>query len=481
MQDDDDLLDVRDTDGAVQSDRTMIAPLMRPILVLVLVVGVPAAAGELVIPHRQARISVDGRLGDWRGQGVTVRFADPDPGGDPNRVWVSLAWERNWLYAAFRVTDGTIVPPPRGVRPAGLYQGDAVELYLDGDARGGAMMNGNDYQFIVSCDGRKAILQGEPVLARLKAFSVPKIERRTPGFRAVARPTAGGYVVELAVPLPAILTAEPQDGSRIGLDLAVDDWDEVHPAVDETSMDEMIEAARRVLREDAPEGEIDPFHVAMGLGYRPWSLCSGRDFGYPSVWRTAVLRGRPPWIERTAERFGLVRLLLLSIALVTAAWLSLLVLLEIRHRHRVHALLERLARLDRKEEAADSGERTPHHIAVALAGTEDEISDPVVARALALVRERTNQVLSPGGLASELNVSLRTLQRALAQELGCTPRELILGVKMHSARKMLASGRVRVGEAAARVGFTDPAHFSRRYRAYFGHPPSADRPGQGAS
>lgn len=448
------------------------------LLALLTAHSVAGAAGTLAIPHRRAPIRIDARLGEWQDRGVRLHFQDPAPEGDPNRVEVRLAWERGWLYAAFEVTDRVIVPPPSGAPPAALYQGDAVELYLDGGAERGPAMDGNDFQFIVACDGRTATLQGEPILARLKAFSVPKIERDSPGLRAAVAPTATGYVVELAVPLPAILTTTPRDGAALALDLAVDDWDRPHPPVEEVTTDDMIGAARRVLRDEEAAGEQDPFAVALGLGYRPWSLCSGRDFGYPSRWRAAVLTGRPPWLERAADRLGLVRLIVLAAGVVTLAWLALLVLLEARHRRRVRALLERLEGLDRREDeaAAAATERTPRHIALALAGEEHGLADPVAARAVALVRERIGEVLGPADLASEIHVSLRTLQRSLAAELGCTPRELILGVKMHAARKLLASGRVRVGEAASRVGFDDAAHFSRRYKAYFGHPPSADRP-----
>ena len=93
-------------------------------------------------------------------------------------------------------------------------------------------------------------------------------------------------------------------------------------------------------------------------------------------------------------------------------------------------------------------------------------------RAVRIVRARLAEALTPVRLASELYVSLRTLQRGLAQALGCTPGELILAVKMREARHLLQQGTWQVQEVALRVGYENPSHFSRRFKAYFGVSPA---------
>jgi AraC-like DNA-binding protein len=75
--------------------------------------------------------------------------------------------------------------------------------------------------------------------------------------------------------------------------------------------------------------------------------------------------------------------------------------------------------------------------------------------------------MTPADLADGLNVSLRSLQRGLAGSLGCSPRELILAIKMREAKRHLLEGDARVQEAARAVGFDDPFHFSRRFKAYY--------------
>ena len=82
--------------------------------------------------------------------------------------------------------------------------------------------------------------------------------------------------------------------------------------------------------------------------------------------------------------------------------------------------------------------------------------------------------LAPGQLADALCVSLRTLERGLGETLGCTPRQLILAMKMREARRLLLRG-ARVGEVADRLGFANVFHFSRRFKAFYHVAPSEVR------
>ena len=90
----------------------------------------------------------------------------------------------------------------------------------------------------------------------------------------------------------------------------------------------------------------------------------------------------------------------------------------------------------------------------------------LAGQAIALVHSRIEARLSPTELAGDLAISLRTLERGLAAELGCTPRQLISAMKMREARRMLVSGKYRVNEVAMRLGFATPSHFSRCFRTF---------------
>jgi AraC-like DNA-binding protein len=187
---------------------------------------------------------------------------------------------------------------------------------------------------------------------------------------------------------------------------------------------------------------------------------------------------------------------------------------ERRHRRRIAALLDRLAAIERaavedvaEREARPSAAREePESVTAGASRTLEPRApaavaevDPRVAprapdslewlervadrglpaahderlelRAMRSVRGRLEQALTPAELADALFVSLRTLQRHLAGELACSPGELILAVKMREARRLLESGADQVQEVARRVGYDDPGHFTRRFKAYFGIAP----------
>ena len=98
--------------------------------------------------------------------------------------------------------------------------------------------------------------------------------------------------------------------------------------------------------------------------------------------------------------------------------------------------------------------------------------DRVDLRATCYVYENLSRPLTPADVADGLNLSLRSLQRGLSSSLGCTPRELILGIKMREAKRSLIEDEARVQEAARTVGFDDPFHFSRRFKSYYGVSPT---------
>ena len=67
-------------------------------------------------------------------------------------------------------------------------------------------------------------------------------------------------------------------------------------------------------------------------------------------------------------------------------------------------------------------------------------------------------------------MSVRTLQRDLAAA-GTSYRDLLLGVKLDSARELLRQPEVKMLEIAGETGFNDPAHFSRFVKAMTGMNP----------
>jgi len=90
------------------------------------------------------------------------------------------------------------------------------------------------------------------------------------------------------------------------------------------------------------------------------------------------------------------------------------------------------------------------------------------------VLEALRVALPEGGSAAQvarvLHVSVRTLQRKLANE-GTTYREVLETAQSRLAQAYLADPHVSVGEVAALLGFSDPSSFNRAFRRWTGEAP----------
>jgi len=177
----------------------------------------------------------------------------------------------------------------------------------------------------------------------------------------------------------------------------------------------------------------------------------------------------------------------------------LLVLRERGHRRRVQQLFDRLTELENLLSREDGGHKPPGQcdgdLEPSHAGTSAPIGvrgrfstmisslrrrsqltseEPsrIDVRAVQHLLEHLGSRVTPSELASGLHVSLRTLQRQIHTSLGCNPRDLIVAVKMHEAKRMLADSDRLVATVARAVGFEDPSYFSKKFIAYYGMSPS---------
>jgi AraC family transcriptional regulator of arabinose operon len=78
-------------------------------------------------------------------------------------------------------------------------------------------------------------------------------------------------------------------------------------------------------------------------------------------------------------------------------------------------------------------------------------------------------------LARRSGWSTAHLHRLIARRYGTTPMRLVTRLRMQHAVRLLADTSLTITEIAHLVGFPDPLHFSRRFRACNGRPPSALR------
>lgn len=112
----------------------------------------------------------------------------------------------------------------------------------------------------------------------------------------------------------------------------------------------------------------------------------------------------------------------------------------------------------------------------------DELDDhPGIAAAVErIVREDLGRRWSLGEVAGRLFVSKRTLQRRLA-DVDATFSDLVLGIRVAEARRLLAESDLNVTAVGYVCGFADSAHFSHSFKRFVGEAPGRWRQARGVS
>jgi AraC-like DNA-binding protein len=77
-------------------------------------------------------------------------------------------------------------------------------------------------------------------------------------------------------------------------------------------------------------------------------------------------------------------------------------------------------------------------------------------------------------VAERLSMHVRTLQRRLAEEQ-LAFRDVLGECRRRQAVAALSAGHLPIAEIAAQLGYSDPAHFARAFRAWTGRTPSSYR------
>ncbi len=98
-------------------------------------------------------------------------------------------------------------------------------------------------------------------------------------------------------------------------------------------------------------------------------------------------------------------------------------------------------------------------------------NDPVL-RVLAHMEATIENPSSRDILARIAGVSIRQLERLFSHHLGSTVNESYSNIRLEQAQQLLRTTALPVTEVAFACGFRSPSHFSRTFRARFGHSPS---------
>jgi transcriptional regulator GlxA family with amidase domain len=92
-----------------------------------------------------------------------------------------------------------------------------------------------------------------------------------------------------------------------------------------------------------------------------------------------------------------------------------------------------------------------------------------------LMEANIEEPLSLDELARLVQLSQRHLQRMFKVYLSVSPTHYYLTLRLRRARDLLRTTDTSIARVTAICGFHSPCHFSKAYRAQFGHSPSAER------
>ncbi|MEU3026371.1 AraC family transcriptional regulator [Streptomyces incarnatus] len=89
--------------------------------------------------------------------------------------------------------------------------------------------------------------------------------------------------------------------------------------------------------------------------------------------------------------------------------------------------------------------------------------------------------LSVADHAARHGMTTAELRGAVRRAAGCTPKDYLLGIRLGRAKELLAATELPVAAVARRVGYDDPAYFSRLFTRRVGLAPARFRAQQGRS
>lgn len=100
---------------------------------------------------------------------------------------------------------------------------------------------------------------------------------------------------------------------------------------------------------------------------------------------------------------------------------------------------------------------------------------PALGKALELMAAHIEDPTPIPEIAAAVGLSVRALERAFQKWLKTTPARYQRRLRLDHARELIRLTDLPIVEIAIRSGFNSATHFADSYKAYFGHPPRADR------
>jgi len=103
------------------------------------------------------------------------------------------------------------------------------------------------------------------------------------------------------------------------------------------------------------------------------------------------------------------------------------------------------------------------------------IAHPKLLTVVALMEENLEEPLSCAGLARQVGLSTRQLERLFRKHFNNVPTRYYLELRLNRARFLLHQTSLPVLSIALTAGFVSASHFSKCYHEFFKHTPSQER------
>ncbi|NIE78380.1 GlxA family transcriptional regulator [Pantoea sp. Ap-967] len=104
---------------------------------------------------------------------------------------------------------------------------------------------------------------------------------------------------------------------------------------------------------------------------------------------------------------------------------------------------------------------------------QPKVSKPL-REVIGLMEANLEEPLNPVQLAQAVGLSIRQVQRLFKEQLNTTPQKYYFQLRITEARRLIQNSSASIFDVSIACGFVSCTHFSRSYRAFFGHPPSQE-------
>ena len=118
--------------------------------------------------------------------------------------------------------------------------------------------------------------------------------------------------------------------------------------------------------------------------------------------------------------------------------------------------------------AGGEGARLGHLVASSRGDTRR------ISRAIGRLRERYNEPLRIGEIARQCGMSVSGFHHHFKSVTSMSPLQFQKQIRLQEARRLMLGEELDAASAGHRVGYEDPAYFSRDYKKLFGAPPQRD-------